>query len=44
MSAAMWVGVAIALLAGIVGVPLALGAFRDREPDAKKRSGPTSPD
>jgi hypothetical protein len=31
MTAAMWVAVAIALLAGIIGVPIALGMFRKRD-------------
>jgi hypothetical protein len=31
MSAALWVGVAVALLAGIAGVPIALGMFRKRD-------------
>ena len=31
MSAALWIGVAIALLAGLAGVPLALGWFRKKE-------------
>ncbi len=30
MSAAMWIGIAIALLAGVIGVPIALGLFRRR--------------
>ena len=31
MTPAMWIGVGIALPAGIGGVPLALGMFRKRE-------------
>ena len=31
MTAAMWVGVAIAVLAGLIGVPVALRLFRDRD-------------
>jgi ABC-type spermidine/putrescine transport system permease subunit II len=31
MTPALWIGVCIALLAGIVGVPLALGMFRKRD-------------
>ncbi len=31
MSAALWIGVAVALLAGIVGIPLALGMFGKRD-------------
>ena len=30
MTPAMWIGVCTALLAGIIGVPLALGMFRNR--------------
>jgi hypothetical protein len=30
MSAGMWVGIAVALLAGIVGVLIAAGVFRRR--------------
>jgi ABC-type spermidine/putrescine transport system permease subunit II len=31
MTVGLWIGVAIALLAGIIGVPLALGMFRKRD-------------
>ena len=31
MSAALWIGIAVALLAGLIGVPLALGMFRRRD-------------
>jgi hypothetical protein len=31
MSSIMWVGVAIAVLAGLIGVPVALWLFRDRD-------------
>lgn len=31
MSGALWIGIVIALLAGIIGVPLALREFRKRD-------------